>query len=658
MKASYNNTQRTCRSAGNLSVSMAGACKLLLGLIFFVSTISQVAAQELSERRIHCMGQSWRLPIRTTDKKEIVLLPAEHHVLSEIARALGQDLEWSKSDNSLVGDDNRTLTLGQKDIEINGRTVELEVPPQLVSGEVHVPSDGLEGVLDCRVTVKPGRHGAIYVEPVLTGMNFLEASKPDSMDLQLKTSVPVRKKIFTLKNPRRTVVDLIGVALPKNFESEPHPILGEIRVGQFELGPSITRIVVPSPGGVRVKQERTLDLFEHRLAVSWPSSMTPAEVPKQGKAKTVAIKPVAPNSRQPVVKIKPYETTSKSTPVVEVENPDTRVSSQSPEKEEQQRPTLNNVSWEGSRLKLEFSQPVGYSWSRVNAGKKRFVVDFPGVVFPQRKTSLDSSIPGLQLVRVVQNMPEPQPVVRLVCDLQAPVAVEAEGAKEKFLYLSFPGRQVSAAEYPKGMGHTSKEVTVSGKGRTICIDAGHGGSDPGALNRSVGINEKQVTLDIATKLAQLLKKQGWNVIMTRSSDRDVSWAGSSAKQELGARARVANDYGADLFVSIHANASVNPGINGTSIHWYKSADYRLAKLMEGGVMGATGRKNRGLVKNRFYVLAHTQMPAVLVETAFLTNSTEGRLLADPDYRSRIARGIASGLQIYAARTFPNAAAKN
>ena len=124
-----------------------------------------------------------------------------------------------------------------------------------------------------------------------------------------------------------------------------------------------------------------------------------------------------------------------------------------------------------------------------------------------------------------------------------------------------------------------------------------------------------MTLDIATKLAKLLKKQGWNVIMTRTSDRDVSWAGSSAKQELGARARVANDYGADLFVSIHANASVNPGINGTSIHWYKSADYRLARMMESGVMSATGRKNRGLVKNRFYVLAHTQMPACLLYTS-------------------------------------------
>ena len=314
------------------------------------------------------------------------------------------------------------------------------------------------------------------------------------------------------------------------------------------------------------------------------------------------------------------------------------------------------MSWEGSRLKLEFSKPVEYHWSRVNTGKKRYVVDFPDVVFPQRKTKLSSHVPGVRSVRVVQNMPEPQPIVRVVCDLKSPIMVTPKGAKGRILYLNFPGRKVSASAYPRGLGHTSNKAVAKVGGRTICIDAGHGGSDPGALNRSYGVNEKQVTLDIALNLAKVLRSQGWKVIMTRSSDRDVSWAGSSAKQELGARANVANNYRADLFVSIHANASVNRDIQGTSIHWYKSGDYRLARLLETGVMGATGRKNRGLVKNRFYVLSHTDMPAVLIETAFLTNSTEGKMLADPWYRKKIAKGIAAGLQVYAARTFTTTSA--
>jgi N-acetylmuramoyl-L-alanine amidase len=628
---------------------------LILTLVLcysFGPTLAQEGRQ--STRRIHCMGQSWKIAVSGTSEPDIVLIQADDQALFDVARALGQNLHWSIPDTTLTGVDGKSLALGQSSLEIHGENQTLAVVPQLLNGAVHVPSNGLEGLLNCRVTVKPGRSGAIYVEPILTSVSFLDDTERTTT-LQLKTSVPVRKKVFTLSNPKRTVVDLVGLALPDNQTEIDHPVLGTVKLGQFQLAPSVTRVVLPARGGVSVDTKRTLDLYEHQMAIKWPASMAkngpPARIP------TVAIKPSPPNSRQPAIKIGPSDgqptRAVRPTPKVQ-EDPDTRPTA--PKNTAQQRPSLQSVSWENNRLKLAFDQPVSYSWSRVNTGKQRFVVDFPGVIFPQRKTSLSSSIPGVQAVRVVQNMPEPQPIVRLVCDLEAAIAVEPEGAKDTILYLDFPGRRVSSQDMPKGVGHTSAAARGNPNGRTICIDAGHGGSDPGALNRSVGINESRVTLDISLKLAEILRGQGWNVIMTRTADRDVSWAGSSAKQELGARANVANNVGADLFVSIHANASVNPDINGTSIHWYKSSDYRLAQLLEGGVMSSTGRKNRGLVKNRFYVLAHTEMPAVLIETAFLTNSTEGRLLADPDFRGRIARGIAAGLGVYASRTFPNGSA--
>ncbi len=631
---------------------------LFFALAIFISAGPSLARDgESSSRRIHCMGQSWRVNVFTTSDPEVVLIRGDDRVLFEIARALGKNLHWSVSDTSLVGEGGRRLTLGQTEHFAEGEDRDLPVAPQLVAGAVHVPSDGLGGLLDCRVTVKSGRNGAIYVEPLLQSISLVDEND-GTANLQLKTSVPVRKKVFTLKNPKRTVIDLVGVALPKSIDGAEHPVLGEIRVGQFQLAPSITRVVLPSHGGISVNTERSLDLFEHKVAVRWPSSMQPGQ--KNTRVETVVIAPVPENSRQPVIKLSPSgSSASEPTPPPSTqENPDERTETQPVSQSKQDKPTLENVAWVKGRLKLSFNQPVSYEWARVNTGTKRFVVDFPGVIFPQRKVALDSSIPGLRSVRIVQNMPEPQPVVRLVCDLDSPLAVETEGANEKILYLDFPGRTVSSSEMPRGMGHTSKAaVQASPTGRTICIDAGHGGSDPGALNRTVGINESRVTLDIALELSRILKSQGWNVIMTRTTDRDVSWAGSSAKQELGARANVANNIGADLFVSIHANASVNPEINGTSIHWYKSSDYRLAKHLEGGVMSSTGRKNRGLVKNRFYVLAHTQMPAVLIETAFLTNRTEGQLLADPNYRKRIAKGIAAGLGVYASATFPSTAKK-
>lgn len=622
-------------------------------LLFFLS-VPATAQDEPYEvgkadtRRIHCMGQSWKIPVYTTSGTDVVMFRGDDPVLFEIARALGKTLRWSPNDTTLYGEDGVRLALGQTSMPAHGKIRELELPSQMVGGAIHVPSSALDGLMDCKVTVKSD--GAIYVEPILEHISFSNGT-PSSTELIAKTSVPVRKKIFTLHRPTRTVIDLVGVALPDELESIEHPILGEIRVGQFQSAPSIARIVIPTDSGIKVSQNRSLDLFEHQLTVKWPSSTKPIAQREgtAGRVETVRIAPTKmPDRREPVVAIKPVTKPRATIPQA--------APASSPSKSS--RPLLEKAEWVGNRLKLTFNEPVEYRWSRVGVGTERYVVDFPGVIFPQKKTSISSSIPGLQGVRIVQNMPEPQPIVRLVCDLDSPIAVDAEPEQEKVLYLEFPGRKVTASEMPRGMGHTSQKLAQgSTGGRTICIDAGHGGSDPGALNRAVGVNEKTVTLDISLRLAGYLKAQGWNVIMTRSSDRDVSWAGSSAKQELGARANMANDHGADLFVSIHANASVKPSIQGSSIHWYKSADYRLAQLIESNVMDGTGRQNRGLIKNRFYVLAHTTMPAVLIETAFLTNSTEGQLLADPNYRDRIARGIASGLQVYASRTFPVASAR-
>ncbi len=651
-------TQYRNRKTSNPKAPLLSSLLLLLVIALSDSCWAQ-SAPEKSTRTIHCMGQTWKIPVYSTSEEDIVLLKGDDNVLTQVARALGQSVSWSTSETALSSSLGKSLALGQTELDIHGRTETLKVVPAIVNGAVHIPSNGLEGLLDAKVTVK-GQ--SIYVEPILRSMAYVEDSGSGT-NLQILTSVPVRRKVFTLNSPKRTVIDLVGVAIPNGFEVPSHNMVGEVRVGQFQLTPAITRVVIPMEGKLKANATRSLDLFEHSIELSWPGSRRPiASAPKQTseRPKAIEIKPVSETVRRPAIKIKPVDDQQDQDTValepVE-EDPDER-SAEPDTAVVQERTTLNAINWEGSRLKLSFSQPVGYQWARVSAGQERFVIDFPGVIYPKKKVHLDSGVPGLQAVRVVQNMPEPQPIVRLVCDLEASIEVEAEGSDERILYLSFPGRKVSNARMDKGIGHTSKSYVAStGGGRTICIDAGHGGSDPGALNRSVGVNEKQVTLDICLKLAELLKAQGWNVILTRSSDRDVSWAGSTAKQELGARARMANDYGADLFVSVHANASVNASINGTSIHWYKSTDYRLASLLENGVMSGTGRKNRGLVKNRFYVLAHTTMPAVLIETAFLTNSTEGKLLASPEYRTRIARGIAAGLQVYASKTYSNPTAR-
>lgn len=606
----------------------------------------EVTIGKASTRTLHCMGQSWKLGVITTSQADEVMVKADDPTLRQAARALGRDLTWSRESLTLTGDEGRSLALDQS--QLLGRT--LSVPPRVIENAVHIPLSSLEELLSCRVTVKPGERGALYLEPTLREIGFVQEG-PTGTVLRVVTTVPVRKKVLNLKNPARTVIDLVGVAPPRNQASLQHPVLGEIRIAQNQPAPSITRIVIPTPSGVRIETPRGFDLFEHQARLAWR--------PGQGGAVTTAAsgQPTpAPPAPQP-----------KSPPKAPVndpvgENPDRRpvTATTGTTAPASNRPLLLSTEWQGQQLVMKFSQPVTYRWSRLSEGQHRFVLDFPGAVFPDKRNTLSSPVAAVQSVRIVQNMPEPNPVVRLVCDLQGPSAVTpVHGAEPTELRLEFPGRMVAGGAL-KGSGHTAKTPPVAsssgGRGKTICLDAGHGGSDPGAVNRAYGLSEKQVTLDITLRLAELLKAEGWNVVLTRSVDRDVSYAGSSDKEELGARSGLANEQGADLFVSIHCNSAANPSVGGTSIHWYKSDDYQLAKSLENELLVATGRSHRGLIKDRFFVLAHTQMPAVLIETAFLSNPTEGKLLGDPEYRAQIARGLAAGLRLYASRHFPMSAA--
>jgi len=302
---------------------------------------------------------------------------------------------------------------------------------------------------------------------------------------------------------------------------------------------------------------------------------------------------------------------------------------------------------DGQRVVLQFSGPVQYEWSRLLPPDHRFFLDLPQAVLvgPKQEVQLDGDF--VRSVRVSQFEAEPRPVTRVVVDLeQAAETRVALGETPNSLVLEIRHRTIEPSmAMLKGYGTTS----FPSAGGVICLDPGHGGSDPGAVNRSLGLMEKEVTLDICLRLAKILRARGWNVVMTRDDDRDVSWAGSSAREELGARCKIANDMGADVFVSVHCNASVSAAVNGTSVHAYKRSDHVLAQELHAPVVSASGRPNRGIQKDRFYVLAHSKMPAILIETAFLSNPEEGRLLGSPDYRQRLAEAMADGLGRYASR---------
>jgi len=171
----------------------------------------------------------------------------------------------------------------------------------------------------------------------------------------------------------------------------------------------------------------------------------------------------------------------------------------------------------------------------------------------------------------------------------------------------------------------------------VVIDPGHGGPDPGA----VGINslrETDVVLDVGLQVAQLLQAKGVQVLMTRTSEVDV---------DLPPRAALANSSGADLFLSIHANAltMARPDVNGIETFYFESPRARaLAQAVQDEMLAVSpGSPDRGARTARFYVIRRTTMPSALVEMGFVTGELDAPRLADPAHRRRLALAISRGL---------------
>jgi len=173
----------------------------------------------------------------------------------------------------------------------------------------------------------------------------------------------------------------------------------------------------------------------------------------------------------------------------------------------------------------------------------------------------------------------------------------------------------------------------------IAIDAGHGGSDPGAIGPS-GYQEKVANLAIAEKLKNRLSQAGYRVIMTRNGDETKS---------LGQRVDFVNNSGADLLISIHNNAWVLPTANGTETYWCPSnngySSYA-ASYIHSSLVSSIGRKDRGVKTSDFYILKNTKIPAILLECVFISNPEEESLLKSNSFQDKVVQGIFSGVEKY------------
>lgn len=184
-------------------------------------------------------------------------------------------------------------------------------------------------------------------------------------------------------------------------------------------------------------------------------------------------------------------------------------------------------------------------------------------------------------------------------------------------------------------------------GKKIMIDPGHGGKFPGAIGPT-GVKEKDVVLGICTELFNDLVELGADVRMTRMGDTEVL-PGGSLKEDLNARVEMANSWPAELFISVHANANEKSSPNGTETYHARQASDRskaLAKLVQQSCIETVHFANRGVKSADFVVIKNTKMPAILLETGFLSNPDEEKKLADPAIQSLFADAITKGVRDY------------
>jgi len=306
----------------------------------------------------------------------------------------------------------------------------------------------------------------------------------------------------------------------------------------------------------------------------------------------------------------------------------------------------SNVSGQ-TVIKIELSEPAKFTEGRLVFNNKIYL-DFQNTII-REKINVKVNNNKVQAVRAAQNMTKPTYVSRVVFDMDAMIDYNLNVSENgKLVVVTFGEKIVEKQEVKNEIVEEKKEaVDTTSRGnvnreenkkvqekKLIVIDAGHGGKDPGAVFSSV--YEKSLNLDIAKRLKELLTAKGYEFIMTRTTDKFV---------ELADRAELANQKGADLFISIHNN-SMPSGYSGVMTLYstrdideeFSSKD--LANAIQTRMVKTLGTKDIGArERDNLVVLNKTTMPAVIVEVGCMSDSKELKELKKATFRQKAAKGI-------------------
>ncbi len=280
---------------------------------------------------------------------------------------------------------------------------------------------------------------------------------------------------------------------------------------------------------------------------------------------------------------------------------------------------LDESQSKGALIRLKTKAPLVHRWYQ---NDNQLIVQMLNVAAEPGNVGFDAEKYPMIKSMTVEKLSPNQPNSQFVITLAEPhLSVQAAMEKDDhILALHIQPKQPLAA-----VGKLPFKATV-------VVDAGHGGKDRGTSR--AGVYEKDLNLSVAMKLKAALEARGVRVYTTRNTDRYLT---------LKQITDISNGHRPDAFVSIHHNASTNPAIHGIETYYYHGRSIPLAKTIHARMVATQRRPNRNVRRARFYVINHTNVPAVLCEIGYVSNTAERGMLVRQDTQTSAANAIADGV---------------
>lgn len=449
----------------------------------------------------------------------------------------------------------------------------------------------------------------------------LNSIRPANNGLMLNVNANPQIRIQREDNPDRLIVDLQNTEVIKELHKSNLPMnrfgVKQIRIAQFQNNPAIARLVFD------------LDSNDPNSKSAWQSQyiaatntllLTPSNTPSNQVTQAIPIAPpIAPSLPMPI----------RNNLTNTIPNNASRPAA------------IERLSFSSTgQLLIEANQPINY---QVNldrtSGNFNLIVANANISPNLQRPTLATNSP-IERIRLSQVGNSVEIGIKTLAGWKVN---EAQRQNNQQIKLQVGINRISQVpnNNPIPLPNSSPTAPVpqnTGDRRrgVIFVDPGHGGRDPGAVAN--GIQEKDVVLTISLLLGQTLQGMGFTVYYARTNDIEI---------DLEPRVAAAERVNADVFVSVHANSldSRNSSVNGVETFFARGSTTgrELASYVQSQIISTTGATDRNAKAAGFYVIAKTSMPAILVETGFVTNPAEARNLSNPNYQKQMAEAIARGI---------------